>query len=62
LQIEHADSDVSSVVTVSIGVSMSLPDGDGDSARLLSLVDAQLYRAKHSGRGRACGAVLGAKA
>ena len=48
-------------MTVSIGVSMSLPDRDGDPARLLALADAQLYRAKHSGRGRACGVVLGAK-
>ena len=62
LQIEHADSDVSNVVTISIGVSMSLPERDGDPTRLLALADAQLYRAKHSGRGRACGAVLGAKA
>jgi len=62
LQIEHADSDVSNVVTISIGVSMSLPERDGDPTRLLALADAQLYRAKHTGRGRACGAVLGAKA
>ena len=62
LQIEHADSDVSNVVTISIGVSMSLPERDGDPTRLLALADTQLYRAKHSGRGRACGAVLGAKA
>ena len=62
LQIEHADSDVSGTVTVSIGVSTSLPDRDANPARLLALADAQLYRAKHSGRGRACGAVLGAKA
>jgi diguanylate cyclase (GGDEF)-like protein len=61
LQIEHADSDVSAAVTVSIGVSTSLPDRDDDPARLLALADAQLYRAKHSGRGRVCGAVLGAK-
>ncbi len=61
LRIEHADSDVSSTVTVSIGVSTGLPDRDADPARLLALADAQLYRAKHSGRGRACGAVLGAK-
>ena len=59
LQIEHADSDVSSAVTVSIGVSTALPERDSDPARLLALADAQLYRAKHSGRGRACGAVLG---
>ena len=62
LQIEHADSDASNVVTVSVGVSMSPPERGGDPARLLALADAQLYRAKHSGRGRACGAVLGAKA
>lgn len=62
LQIEHADSDVSDAVTLSVGVSASLPDRDGDPAGLLALADAQLYRAKHDGRGRACGAVLGAKA
>ena len=59
LQIEHADSDVCNVVTISIGISMSLPDREGDPTRLLALADAQLYRAKHSGRGRACSAVLG---
>ena len=62
LQIEHADSDVSNAVTVSVGVSMGLPDRNGDPTRLLALADAQLYRAKYSGRGRACGAALGVKA
>lgn len=62
LQIEHADSEVCDAVTVSIGVAMCLPQPDGDPARLLALADAQLYRAKHSGRGRACGAALGANA
>lgn len=62
LQIPHAQSDVSDVLTLSIGVSMGLPERDGDPARLLALADAQLYRAKHGGRARACGAVLGAKA
>jgi diguanylate cyclase (GGDEF)-like protein len=61
LHIEHADSEVASVVTVSVGVSMGLPDAEGDPARLLALADTQMYRSKHSGRGRACGAVLGAK-
>jgi len=60
LQIEHADSDVCQVVTLSIGVAFTMPEPDSDPARLLALADAQLYRAKHSGRGRACGAVLGA--
>lgn len=57
LRIEHADSDVSDAVTLSVGVAVSLPDRDGDPTRLLALADAQLYRAKHSGRGRACGTV-----
>jgi diguanylate cyclase (GGDEF)-like protein len=61
LQIEHSESDVCNVVTLSIGVSMGLPGRDGDPARLLALADAQLYRAKHGGRGRACGAVLSAR-
>lgn len=62
LQIEHSDSDTAKVVTVSLGVSMCLPWPEGDPASLLALADAQLYRAKHSGRGRAYGAVLGAMA
>ena len=59
LQIAHADSDVSDTATVSVGAAMELPERDGDPARLLALADAQLYRAKRSGRGRACGAVPG---
>jgi diguanylate cyclase (GGDEF)-like protein len=62
LQIEHANSDVADVVTISIGVATGLPEPEADAGRLLALADAQLYRAKHSGRGRACGAVLGARA
>jgi diguanylate cyclase (GGDEF)-like protein len=56
----HANSDVSDAVTVSVGVGvlMGRPERDGDPTQLLALADAQLYRAKHDGRGRACGAVL----
>ncbi|HEY9064439.1 MAG TPA: diguanylate cyclase [Burkholderiaceae bacterium] len=61
LEIPHADSDVCATVTVSIGVAMGLPHRDGDPAPLLALADTQLYRAKHTGRGRACGAVLGSQ-
>ena len=61
LQIDHADSDVCQVVTLSIGVALGLPGFDTDPVDLIALADAQLYRAKHSGRGRACGAVLDAK-
>lgn len=62
LQIEHADSDVCQVVTLSVGVAFCMPQSDAHPARLLALADAQLYGAKRSGRGRACGAVLGATA
>ena len=61
LQIEHADSDVCNAVTLSIGVALSVPEPGDDADRLIALADGQLYQAKHSGRGRACGAVLGAK-
>src|SRR5205085_1086998 len=61
LRTAHADSDVSDAVTVSVGVGVLIgrPQRDGDPTQLLALADAQLYRAKHNGRGRACGAALG---
>ncbi len=65
LQIPHEKSDVSPIVTVSLGVAArSEPDantGDGagtadsSSAALLARADAHLYLAKSHGRGRACG-------
>ena len=58
LQIEHAQSDVSDGVTISIGVAVGQPRSAGDAASLLALADAQLYLAKDSGRGRACGELL----
>ena len=58
LQIEHGDSDVCNAVTLSIGVTHGVPEPGDDPARLIALADAQLYQAKHSGRGRACGVVL----
>ncbi len=60
MQIEHADSDTAEVVTISLGVSVCMPQAYGKVADLLALADAQLYRAKHSGRGQACGEILGA--
>jgi diguanylate cyclase (GGDEF)-like protein len=58
LEIEHADSDVAPVVTVSLGVSSKSEDTVGTAAALLREADAQLYIAKSRGRRQACGAAL----
>jgi diguanylate cyclase (GGDEF)-like protein len=58
LEIEHAASDVAAVVTLSVGVAVGQPRSEDEPAAVLALADAELYRAKHGGRGRACGAVL----
>ena len=58
LQIEHADSDVSNLVTLSVGVGVTVPEPSDNPQRLVALADTQLYQAKHSGRGRALGATL----
>ena len=55
LQIEHRDSDVEQVLTISVGVAGWAPPGPADAVRVLALADAQLYAAKRSGRGRICG-------
>jgi len=60
LNIVHESSGIAKMVTISIGVSSngeasSRPDG---GLRLLKLADAQLYKAKHTGRGRVCGEPL----
>jgi diguanylate cyclase (GGDEF)-like protein len=58
LQIEHADSSVAPVVTVSLGVCSKRADAFGDAQALLREADAQLYAAKSRGRHRACGVEL----
>ncbi len=58
LRIEHAMSDVERFVTISIGVASAISH-DGGPEAVLGLADAQLYRAKQSGRGRACGELHG---
>jgi diguanylate cyclase (GGDEF)-like protein len=60
LNIVHESSAIAKMVTISIGVTSngdasSRPDG---GLRLLKLADAQLYKAKHTGRGRVCGEPL----
>lgn len=56
--IPHADSDIAPVVTISLGVAGWEAGTAAPVGALLAEADLQLYRAKHAGRGRACGAVL----
>ncbi|MDE2419308.1 MAG: diguanylate cyclase [Burkholderiales bacterium] len=56
--IEHSASPVAQVVTISLGVATREGNTDGDAPMLIGLADNQLYRAKHTGRGRVCGEIL----
>jgi diguanylate cyclase (GGDEF)-like protein len=58
LAIPHESSSVAKVITVSVGVATRTVDSADDAAALVGLADSQLYNAKHSGRGRVCGAQL----
>lgn len=68
-QIPHQKSELSAVVTISLGVAARSPQDassssahqPSDSAALLALADARLYQAKSQGRGQACGATPGPK-
>jgi diguanylate cyclase (GGDEF)-like protein/PAS domain S-box-containing protein len=53
LQIYHAESSVSSVVTVSLGVGTIVPTMDGSPLAFIDNVDKFLYLAKQRGRNRA---------
>jgi diguanylate cyclase (GGDEF)-like protein len=61
-QIEHANSAVAPVVTVSLGMCAKPGDASGSAEQLLREADAQLYAAKARGRHRACGVELPASA
>ena len=54
----HARSDVAGVVTVSLGVAGRTATPDATAGALVAEADAQLYRAKITGRARACGSLI----
>ena len=54
LGIEHLDSDIGRVITISVGVAASHPDQHNTSTSLVQQADVQLYQAKQQGRGRVC--------
>ncbi|MCA1944890.1 MAG: diguanylate cyclase [Desulfovibrio sp.] len=52
LELEHKSSEVSPLVTVSVGGACALPGQDMDSDALIHAADTALYAAKHAGRNR----------
>ncbi len=50
LHIPHSDSDISQVVTASLGVATCIPDEARSSLDLIKAADAKLYAAKENGR------------
>jgi len=56
--IDHADSSVGPLLTISVGVCTWVPGVVSNAAALLKAADAQLYAAKSLGRDQACSALL----
>jgi diguanylate cyclase (GGDEF)-like protein len=50
LALPHAHSEVSSVVTISLGVATAIPIPGSAAAEIIALADAALYEAKRAGR------------
>lgn len=58
LQLPHSGLPGGDVVSVSVGLGTRVSPHSGQATDLLALADAQLQRAKHSGRGQVCCASL----
>jgi diguanylate cyclase (GGDEF)-like protein len=54
----QTDSEIAPVVTISVGVVVTIPGPDRQSNELVSLVETQLHEAKHKGRNQVCGQEL----
>lgn len=54
LEIAHASSKVTQVVTVSLGVATTIPSSDSSPEMLIMAADQALYQAKAAGRDRYC--------
>ena len=52
LALPHQGVPETGIVTVSLGVSSRIPDGQGNPIQLIQQADKALYRAKQDGRNR----------
>ena len=53
LKLDHPYSQISDVVTISLGVSSTIPNSDQSTGELLTIADQALYKAKKLGRNQA---------
>jgi diguanylate cyclase (GGDEF)-like protein len=60
-KIDHADSAVSPLVTISLGVATIAGAANPDAASLVQSADAALYTAKCQGRNRVCSEAIAAR-